>query len=346
MANVLGELFQEIADAIRTKTGGTVTMAPMSFPDEISAIPTGVDSDEIDKTLDEINGEVVGETLYYVTFIGADGTQLHQEPVYEGYDCPNPISTGAIATPTKESTKYETYAYSGWAKTSGGSASASALKAIAKNTTLYAAFTATKIYVAQGTCGTNVKWTLDPDYAMVISGSGGMTNYTGSTNTGVADTPWWDYRDQITSVTVDTGVTKVGNYSFFHCSALTRASLPSTLSGVAAIGWSAFEGCVSLTDINIPIGVSALQSDTFSGCASLESIEIPAKVASIKGDVFTGCTVLTSIVMGATDGWSLYATDGTLVTTYTTGQMSDPAQVASILVNNTYHTGQFKRTNS
>lgn len=38
MANVLGELFQDIADAIRTKTGGTETMKPASFPDQIMSI--------------------------------------------------------------------------------------------------------------------------------------------------------------------------------------------------------------------------------------------------------------------------------------------------------------------
>lgn len=40
MSNVLGDLFQEIADAIRTKTGGADKMAPASFPDEILAIAT------------------------------------------------------------------------------------------------------------------------------------------------------------------------------------------------------------------------------------------------------------------------------------------------------------------
>ena len=45
MANVLGTLFQDIADAIRTKTGGTDTMAPANFPAEILAITTGSGGD-------------------------------------------------------------------------------------------------------------------------------------------------------------------------------------------------------------------------------------------------------------------------------------------------------------
>lgn len=45
MSNVLGDLFQEIADAIRTKTGETDKIAPLNFPDEILSIVVGESSD-------------------------------------------------------------------------------------------------------------------------------------------------------------------------------------------------------------------------------------------------------------------------------------------------------------
>lgn len=41
MANVLGELFGDIANAIREKTGDTATMKPAEFPDKIAAIEVG-----------------------------------------------------------------------------------------------------------------------------------------------------------------------------------------------------------------------------------------------------------------------------------------------------------------
>ena len=41
MSNVLGTLFQDIADAIRAKTGDTDTMKPAEFPAEIASIVTG-----------------------------------------------------------------------------------------------------------------------------------------------------------------------------------------------------------------------------------------------------------------------------------------------------------------
>ena len=46
MANVLAELFQNTADAIREKTGGTGTMKPAEFPDKIRGITTGGNTSE------------------------------------------------------------------------------------------------------------------------------------------------------------------------------------------------------------------------------------------------------------------------------------------------------------
>lgn len=297
--------------------------------------------EEIDLALDEINGEIVGENLYYVTFVGADGTELHREPVYEGYDCPDPVAAGKIGTPNKASTRYETYTYSGWSLTEGGKENESALTAIEKNTTLYAAFTATKIYITQGSCGTNVKWAIDPDYAMYISGSGKMTDYTGGIIND-SNTPWAAYLDKIVSVDVESGVTSIGNHSFVKCTAVTRISLPDT---VTSIGYNAFYRCSSLVDVNIPSGVAFFVDGEFYGCTSLASIELPAKMFAISGYSFKGCTNLTSVVVGTPVGWGLYNRDA-LVTSYTEEQMADPAQAASILVNDGDTIKSFKRQTS
>lgn len=64
MANVLGTLFQDIADAIRTKTGGTGTMAPADFPGEILSITGG--AEETLTTIlpeTELNGFALNEEL-------------------------------------------------------------------------------------------------------------------------------------------------------------------------------------------------------------------------------------------------------------------------------------------
>lgn len=101
----------------------------------------GGNTEEIDDFLDEINGEVVGETQYIVTFIGANGEQLCQVPVYEGDTCEDPVSSKIIQKPTKASTVDTTYEYIGWSLTDGGSAdTANALANVTEDRTLYAVF--------------------------------------------------------------------------------------------------------------------------------------------------------------------------------------------------------------
>lgn len=58
--NVLGNLFQDIADAIRSKKGGTETMKPNEFPANISALEIGggnnilITSGTVDVTTEEV----------------------------------------------------------------------------------------------------------------------------------------------------------------------------------------------------------------------------------------------------------------------------------------------------
>jgi len=54
MANVLGELFGDIASAIREKTGEEGTMKPAQFPEKISSIETGADVSGVTATADDV----------------------------------------------------------------------------------------------------------------------------------------------------------------------------------------------------------------------------------------------------------------------------------------------------
>ena len=145
MANALGKLFGDIASAIKIKRGEpeTVTYKPAEFPKKISEISVGNDDDieAIEDALDAINGEVIGETLYTVTFIGVNGETLCKVPVYEEDNCDDPVSNGTIPKPTKESTATQVFTYSGWSLTAGGSADKTALSNVMGDRTVYAAFT-------------------------------------------------------------------------------------------------------------------------------------------------------------------------------------------------------------
>ncbi len=71
---------------------------------------------------------------------------------------------------------------------------------------------------------------------------------------------------------------------------------------MTSIGDSAFEGCVSLTDITIPDDVKSIGWSAFYGCESLTNITIPNSVTSIGKYAFNECSSLTSIVVESSNG--------------------------------------------
>ena len=132
MANVLGELFQDIADAIRGKTGETGTMKPIDFPSAIASIVTGSGG----------GGGGSSADVRYVTFM--NGTEvLYKKPVAVGDDCVDVLQKGFIETPTKESDVQYNYTYYGWGASDGGAADTNILKNITEDKTVYAIYTST-----------------------------------------------------------------------------------------------------------------------------------------------------------------------------------------------------------
>ena len=61
------------------------------------------------------------------------------------------------------------------------------------------------------------------------------------------------------------------------------------------IGVSAFEGCISLTSVNIPSSVTEIGVNAFKYCSSLTSVNIPSSVTEIGGSAFYSCSSLTSV---------------------------------------------------
>ncbi|MBR3793578.1 MAG: leucine-rich repeat protein [Alistipes sp.] len=90
------------------------------------------------------------------------------------------------------------------------------------------------------------------------------------------------------------GLQTIGSYTFEGCSSLTSINIPD---GVTSIGENAFSGCSSLTFINIPNSVTSIGEDAFYNCSSLTSINIPDSVTSIGSGAFRYCSSLTSITI-------------------------------------------------
>lgn len=70
-----------------------------------------------------------------------------------------------------------------------------------------------------GAVGSNVTWSLYTDGALVISGSGAMEDYyLNDINYGymTSTAPWYEWEMYITSVRVEDGITRVGDYAFHN----------------------------------------------------------------------------------------------------------------------------------
>lgn len=110
-----------------------------------------------------------------------------------------------------------------------------------------------------GTIGSNLSYTLSDDGKLVISGKGEMSEspFTGN--------------ESIKSVVIEDGVTSICYRAFYRCSALTSASIPSSVTSIGEDGFCR----TGLTSIVIPEGMKILGDYCFQYCDNLTSVEIP-----------------------------------------------------------------------
>ncbi len=91
-------------------------------------------------------------------------------------------------------------------------------------------------------------------------------------------------------------VTAIGDNAFGFCDNLTRVTVPS---GVTRIGSDAFSNCYRVTEVIVPEGVEEIGYEAFISCNKLSSFTIPQTVTSIGWAAFAACYELTSIVIPA-----------------------------------------------
>ena len=110
--------------------------------------------------------------------------------------------------------------------------------------------------INSGVCGEDVIWTLDDDGVLTISGTGDMADYTLEEKA-----PWYERKDDIVSVNIESGVTSIGEYAFYECTNLINIELPED---VAVIEGEAFSDCDSLTSITFEGSAPEFGEDSFS----------------------------------------------------------------------------------
>ncbi len=89
--------------------------------------------------------------------------------------------------------------------------------------------------VASGTCGANATWTLDSNYHLTISGSGAITTR-----------PCESYYHKVKSMTIEPGITDIGNQVFSNYISLEKVTIPAS---VTFIDFGGFFYCNSLQTV-------------------------------------------------------------------------------------------------
>ena len=134
----------------------------------------------------------------------------------------------------------------------------------------------------------------------------------------------FDYCSSLTNVMIGASVKSIGNGAFYYCTSLialtvvTNNPVCSSVDGVlfnksqttllqcpegkagsyivpnsaTSIGYLAFYGCTSLTNVTIGTNVTYIGDYAFENCSSLASVTIPNRVIGIGEYAFEDCTKL------------------------------------------------------
>jgi hypothetical protein len=149
-----------------------------------------------------------------------------------------------------------------------------------------------------GTCGANLSWSY-ANGTLTISGSGDMYDYP------VYDTPassqcmpWYSYKDSITTLNIQEGVTSIGACAFWGCKNLTSVTTPSSLK---SIGFAAFADCTSIQEVNIKSGM--IGESAFIRCTALKKATIGSGVTAMGISAFENCNALEAVYISDVAAW-------------------------------------------
>lgn len=121
---------------------------------------------------------------------------------------------------------------------------------------------------ASGTCGENATWSF-AEGDLVISGSGAIDDYLTATPSLIdaiaqnfempEQIPWGEFVDEITSVVVEEGITRIGSGAFYGIYAESGISLPETLTEIGAFAF----GETYCESLSIPDSVTVIEDFAF-----------------------------------------------------------------------------------
>lgn len=149
--------------------------------------------------------------------------------------------------------------------------------------------------IRSGMCGSNLFWIVnEQDNSLSISGQGEMYSYDDP-----HDTPWHLFNATITSLSLEDGITTIGDNAFCNMSNLSdNVNIPE---GVTSLGFGCFSG-TGISAVNLPSTITTIRAEAFKDAANLNGINLEdctsPDFTQIAYNTFAG-TSLASIVIPA-----------------------------------------------
>lgn len=125
----------------------------------------------------------------------------------------------------------------------------------------------------------DIIWVIYDNGNLVLYGNGEMKDYT------VSMSPFYKYRDSITTLTLSGGITSIGDYCFYDMPYLERISGGEN---VISVGKGAFENSFMLNNIKSISNLEIVKDKAFKNC-SLSAWDFDTKIKSIGIESFYGC---------------------------------------------------------
>lgn len=131
----------------------------------------------------------------------------------------------------------------------------------------------------------------------VFANNGNIINLTvGQRLSGIGNAAFYGCT-MLQGISLENGLNTIGNYAFANCINLKSTSLPMA-SNLKTIGDHAFYNCQGLASFKVPVNVSEIKESAFEGCVSMTQIELRGDgdnnvlLTTIGKNVFKNCSSL------------------------------------------------------
>lgn len=147
-----------------------------------------------------------------------------------------------------------------------------------------------------GKCGEHVKWTLDSNGTLTISGTGEMYDYS-SQGSGVARNMDYDDINAVKKIVIKKGVTNIAKHSFSEFKNVRSVVMADT---VTSIGYAAFWYCEKLSKIKFSKNLTDIQPYAFENTKWLKNKQKKDPLVVVNGILIDGKTAKGKVTIPST----------------------------------------------